>query len=76
MLKRSEITQCDFTQLASLLEATLYDDLLPGVETTLFTNNNLFKCEVESVGSAYLSREFKSYSLTNAVDKTTLTRER
>lgn len=45
------------------------------METALYTNNNLFRGEVESVGTAYLSTQLKSYSLTNAVDKS-LTRER
>lgn len=39
---RVDAEMCDTVPLARLLEATLMEDMLTGIETVLYANNNIF----------------------------------
>lgn len=58
------------------MEVTLIEDMLTGIETVLYANNNIFTGEIESFNFTYLNKDLKNYSLTNAIDKNVLTQDK
>lgn len=53
----------------------MIEDLFTGIETVLYANNNIFTGEIESINFTYLSKNLKNYSITDAIDKNTLTKD-
>ncbi|CAD8144660.1 unnamed protein product [Paramecium octaurelia] len=64
----------EFTNILPFMQDELA--LNPGIETVLYTNHDMFSGEIESVSSAYLHTDLKSFSTTNIINRGQLIKDK